>query len=177
MKLAKRIKKWFRGTSVCECAWRTTPGLKQLEYNAELQLFSIELRSEVPGGGVFHMGFLYCPECGKRIAPLQPAELMMRDEEVPEPERLRLANLAAALKTYDQVFANLGRPDCEIRSVRYDKLSTSASLTFFSGTDEKVDFFITPNWNLARKGQQAPPNGCPGAPPRTGAPEGPTSVS
>ena len=102
---------------------RTEPGRKHLKYDANLQLFDLELVPDTPTGGMTHIGFLYCPECGKRIAPLLPHELIRRDEEVPAAERHRLAELAAGADTYEQVFTKLGQPDCEIRSVRYDKLS------------------------------------------------------
>jgi hypothetical protein len=135
-------------------------GLKQLRYNSELQLFSIQLGADTTGSRVIHIAFYYCPECGKRIAPLQPEELICRSEEVSEAETERLAKLAEGFETYDDVFSKFGRPDCEIRSVRYDSLCPSASLSFYTGTGEKVKFFITPNWNRVKKGQQiAAPNG------------------
>src|SRR5215471_18180602 len=179
MKIPNPIKNLFRKESVCKCAWRTEPGRRHLKYDAKLQLFDLELVPDTPTGGVMHIGFSYCPECGKRIAPLLPHELMRRDEEVPAVERQRLADLAVGPETYDQVFTKLGQPDCEVRSVRYDRLSPSASLSFYSGTGEKLKFFITPNWNRVKKGQQiAPPNGGPVQPPGSSkAGGGPPSVS
>jgi hypothetical protein len=104
---------------------------------------------------------------------------MSRFEEAPPAERQRLADLAAGLLTYDQVFAKFGQPDCEIRSVRYDNLSPSASVSFFSGTAENIKLMITPNWNRVKKGQQvAPPNGGPAEPvANSGITVGPPSVS
>ena len=166
MKLFTRIKKLFGETTACECGWRTAPSLKQLKYNAEFQVFHLELRADTAGGGLVYISFLYCPECGKRIAPLLPAELMLRDEEVTDAERERLAGLAAGLETYDKVFSKFGQPDLEIRSVRYDKLSPSASLSFHTGAGHEMRFFITPNWNRVKKGHQiTPPNGGPAATP------------
>ena len=123
-----------------------------------------------------YIQFMYCPECGERIAPLQPAELMARDEEVPPAERQRMENLATGLEAYDHVFAKLGQPDCEIRSIRYDRLSPNASLSFYSGTGTKLKFFIGPNWNRVKKGQHvASPNG--GGAALDENPGGPPSVS
>src|SRR5437016_7254611 len=74
MNLPNCIKNFFRGGSVCECAWRTEPGRKHLKYEAKLRLFDLELVPDTPTGGVTHIGLLYCPECGRRIAPLLPNE-------------------------------------------------------------------------------------------------------
>jgi hypothetical protein len=103
---------------VCQCGWRTRPGLEQLKYNPELEIFFAELRPETPNSGSFHLRFLFCPECGKRIAPLQPDELMIRNAEVSSVERERLTKLARGLRTYEQIFEKLGTPDCDVGSVR-----------------------------------------------------------
>ena len=169
----------------CGCPWRTQVAKAKdykLQYAADLQIYVLEYSTP---GQPHILQFLYCPWCGRRVAPPQPWEPAYPHQDVSAEERRRLEQLAGGLESFEAVLAKLGQPDIELRVSGYTRLSQTAEVSFNMDHDKKLRFSIKPKLlpgeleRLCRIGvQSAAPNGGPATQP--GDPkvtEGPPSVS
>lgn len=134
MTFLERFKGLLCRDTPCRCTWRLilrVEGTSFLKYDTKFQVFYLELPDH-------RFDLLYCPSCGKRIAPLQPGEGLTCRVEMPADEKLRLEELTRGLATYDEVAAKLGPPDVEVWSVGYQSLSASAACALAASEPSKA---------------------------------------